>query len=817
METVSRSHEIPTNIEDEIRRSYMDYAMSVIIGRALPDIRDGLKPVHRRILFAMRELGNDYNKPYKKSARIVGDVIGKYHPHGDMAVYDTIVRMAQDFSLRYPLVDGQGNFGSVDGDSPAAMRYTEIRMTRLAHEFLEDLDKETVDFQPNYDGSLLEPTVLPTKVPNLLINGSSGIAVGMATNIPPHNLGEVVDGILALIDHPDLSVTDLMRRIPGPDFPTAGFIYGSAGIRQAYQTGKGIIKLRARAMVEKKKGQGRESIVVTELPYQVNKAKLIEKIAELVKEKKIEGIQDIRDESDRDGLRIVVDLKRDEVAEVILNQLYKFTPMEVTFGIIFLAIVNNQPKIMDLKTLLVHFLDFRKEIIRRRTLFELKEAQKKAHILEGLKIALDHLDEVIALIRKAKNPSEAKTQLMSRFSLSEIQAQSILEMRLQRLTNLEREKILQDYQEILKTIERLKEILASEAKILQLIREELAELKKRYGDERRTEIIEETAEIQLEDLIVEEDMVVTISHGGYIKRNPVSLFRSQRRGGRGITGMETRENDFVEHLFVASTHDYFLFFTNLGRLYWLKVHEIPQAGRATRGKALVNLLNLQPQEKVATTLPVRTFEEGKYVIMVTRKGMVKKTPLMAFSRPRSGGIIATTIQEGDELIAADITTGNQDVFLGTRDGLSIRFKENTIREMGRMAQGVRGIRLSPADWVVGVEVLSKEGTILTVTENGYGKRTRTEEYREQGRAGKGIITIKTTHRNGPVVGVLQVTDDDDVMIITNRGKIIRLRVKDISVIGRNTQGVRLINLEDQEKVVAVALSASKDDENGGEE
>jgi DNA gyrase subunit A len=817
METVSRSHEIPTNIEDEIRRSYMDYAMSVIIGRALPDIRDGLKPVHRRILFAMRELGNDYNKPYKKSARIVGDVIGKYHPHGDMAVYDTIVRMAQDFSLRYPLVDGQGNFGSVDGDSPAAMRYTEIRMTRLAHEFLEDLDKETVDFQPNYDGSLQEPTVLPTTVPNLLINGSSGIAVGMATNIPPHNLGEVVDGLLALIDHPDLSVTDLMRRIPGPDFPTAGFIYGSAGIRQAYQTGKGIIKLRARAMVEKKKGQGRESIVVTELPYQVNKAKLIEKIAELVKEKKIEGIQDIRDESDRDGLRIVVDLKRDEVAEVILNQLYKFTPMEVTFGIIFLAIVNNQPKIMDLKTLLVHFLDFRKEIIRRRTLFELKEAQKKAHILEGLKIALDHLDEVIALIRKAKNPSEAKTQLMSRFSLSEIQAQSILEMRLQRLTNLEREKILQDYQEILKTIERLKEILASEAKILQLIREELAELKKRYGDERRTEIIEETAEIQLEDLIVEEDMVVTISHGGYIKRNPVSLFRSQRRGGRGITGMETRENDFVEHLFVASTHDYFLFFTNLGRLYWLKVHEIPQAGRATRGKALVNLLNLQPQEKVATTLPVRTFEEGKYVIMVTRKGMVKKTPLMAFSRPRSGGIIATTIQEGDELIAADITTGNQDVFLGTRDGLSIRFKENTIREMGRMAQGVRGIRLSPADWVVGVEVLSKEGTILTVTENGYGKRTRTEEYREQGRAGKGIITIKTTHRNGPVVGVLQVTDDDDVMIITNRGKIIRLRVKDISVIGRNTQGVRLINLEDQEKVVAVALSAAKDDENGGEE
>jgi DNA gyrase subunit A len=807
------SQELPINIEDEIKRSYMDYAMSVIIDRALPDIRDGLKPVHRRILFGMREMGNEYNKPYKKSARIVGDVMGKYHPHGDTAIYDTIVRMAQDFSLRYPLVDGQGNFGSVDGDSPAAMRYTEIRMTRLAHEFLDDLDKETIDFIPNYDGSLDEPSILPTRIPNLLVNGSSGIAVGMATNIPPHNLREIVDGLLALIDQPDLPIEKLIGLIPGPDFPTAGFIYGTNGIQQAYRTGRGIIKLRARALIEKRKQQSRESIIIAELPYQVNKAKLIEKIAELVKEKKIEGIQDIRDESDREGMRIVIELKKDEIVEVILNQLYKFTAMEVTFGIIFLAIVNNRPRVMDLKTMLVLFLDFRKEVIRKRTVFELKEAERKAHILEGLKIALDHLDEVIALIRKAKNPAEAKSQLISTFSFSAIQAQSILEMRLQRLTNLEREKIQQDYLEIIKTIERLRQILASEALILNLIQEELIEIKNRYGDDRRTEIIEDTTEIELEDLIVEEDMVVTISHGGYIKRNPISLYRSQKRGGRGITGMETKEDDFVEHLFVASTHNYFLFFTNLGRLYWLKVHEIPQAGRLARGKAMVNVLNLQPKEKVATTLTVPSFEEGKSVIMVTRKGMIKKTDLMSFSRPRSGGIIATHIQGGDELIAADVTSGDRDIFLGTRDGLSIRFKEKDIREMGRMAQGVKGIRLSPADWVVGVEVLSREGTIMTVTENGFGKRTRTEEYREQGRAGKGIITIKTTDRNGPVVGVLQVTDEDDFMIITDRGKIIRLRVKDISVIGRNTQGVRLINLEEQEKVVSVARSAAREEEN----
>jgi DNA gyrase subunit A len=807
------SQELPTNIEDEIKRSYMDYAMSVIIDRALPEIRDGLKPVHRRILFGMREMGNEYNKPYKKSARIVGDVMGKYHPHGDTAIYDTIVRMAQDFSLRYPLVDGQGNFGSVDGDSPAAMRYTEIRLTRLAQEFLEDLDKETVDFIPNYDGSLEEPAILPTRIPNLLVNGSSGIAVGMATNIPPHNLNEIIDGLLALIDNPDLPLEELFKLIPGPDFPTAGFIYGTNGIQQAYRTGRGIIKLRARALIEKRKQQNRESIIVSELPYQVNKAKLIEKIAELVKEKKIEGIQDIRDESDREGMRIVIELKKDEIVEVILNQLYKFTSMEVTFGIIFLAIDNNRPRVMDLKSILVSFIDFRKEIIRKRTAFELKEAERRAHILEGLKIALDHLDEVIALIRKAKNPAEARSQLISRFSFSDLQAQAILEMRLQRLTNLEREKIQQDYLEIIKTIERLKQILSSSALILNLIKEELIDIKKRYGDERRTEIIEDTTEIQLEDLIVEEDMVVTISHGGYIKRNPISLYRSQKRGGRGITGMETKEDDFVEHLFIASTHDYFLFFTNLGRLYWLKVHEIPQAGRLARGKAMVNVLNLQPNEKVATTQPVRSFEEGKSVIMVTRKGMIKKTDLMSFSRPRSGGIIATHIQSGDELIAADITHGKQDIFLGTRDGLSIRFKEKDIREMGRMAQGVKGIRLSPADWVVGVEVLSQEGTILTVTENGFGKRTRTEEYREQGRAGKGIITIKTTDRNGPVVGVLQVTDEDDLMIITDRGKIIRLRIKDISVMGRNTQGVRLINLEDQEKVVSVARSAAREEEN----
>ena len=806
------AQEVSINIEDEMRRSYMDYAMSVIIGRALPDIRDGLKPVHRRVLFSMRELGNEYNKAYKKSARIVGDVIGKYHPHGDTAVYDTIVRMAQDFSLRYPLVDGQGNFGSVDGDSPAAMRYTEIRLTRLAHEFMEDLDKETVDFIPNYDGSLTEPTVLPTTVPNLLINGSSGIAVGMATNIPPHNLGEIVQGLLALIDHPDLSVADLLTQIPGPDFPTAGFIYGTAGVRQAYETGRGIIRIRARAMIEKRKNQSKESIVITELPYQVNKARLIEKIAELVKEKKVEGIQDLRDESDREGMRIVLDLKRDEVAEVILNQLYKFTAMETTFGIILLAIVKNRPQIMDLKTILVHFLDFRQEIIRKRTTFELREAEKKAHILEGLKIAIDHLDEVIALIRKSKNPAEAKIQLMGRFEFSETQAQAILEMRLQRLTNLEREKIQQEYREILKTIERLKGILASEALILNIIREELTELKKKFGNPRRTEIIEDTTEIKLEDLIVEEDMVVTISHTGYIKRNPVSLYRSQHRGGKGITGMETKEDDFVEHLFVASTHDYFLFLTNQGRLYWLKVHEIPQAGRQARGKAMVNLLNLQPQEKVATILPVRTFEEGKFIFMVTRKGLVKKTDLMAFSRPRSGGIIATTIVEGDEVIAAELTKGKQDIFLGTRSGLSIRFHEGEVREMGRLAQGVRGIHLKEDDWVVGTAVLAQEGTLLTVTENGFGKRTHTEEYRKQARGGKGIITMKTTERNGAVVGVLPVTDEDDLMIITDGGKIIRLRVKDLSIIGRNTQGVRLINLDEHEKLVGVARAVKREEE-----
>ncbi len=804
--------EVSTNIEDEMRRSYMDYAMSVIIGRALPDIRDGLKPVHRRVLYSMRELGNEYNKAYKKSARIVGDVIGKYHPHGDTAVYDTIVRMAQDFSLRYPLVDGQGNFGSVDGDSPAAMRYTEIRLTRLAHEFMEDLDKETVDFIPNYDGSLSEPTVLPTSVPNLLINGSSGIAVGMATNIPPHNLGEIVQGLLALIDNPDLTVPNLLTHIPGPDFPTAGFIYGTAGVRQAYETGRGIIRIRARAMIEKRKTQSRESIVINELPYQVNKARLIEKIAELVKEKKIEGIQDLRDESDREGMRIVLDLKRDEVAEVILNQLYKFTAMETTFGIILLAIVKNRPQIMGLKTILVHFLDFRQEIIRKRTAFELREAEKKAHILEGLKIAIDHLDEVIALIRKSKNPAEAKSQLIRSFEFSETQAQAILEMRLQRLTNLEREKIQEDYREILKTIERLKGILASEALILNIIREELTELKKKFGDPRRTEIIEDTTEIKLEDLIVEEDMAVTISHAGYIKRNPVSLYRSQHRGGKGITGMETKEDDFVEHLFVASTHDYFLFLTNQGRLYWLKVHEIPQAGRQARGKAMVNLLNLQPQEKVATILPVRTFEEGKYIFMVTRKGLVKKTDLMAFSRPRSGGIIATTIVEGDEVIAAELTKGKQDIFLGTRKGLSIRFHEGEVREMGRLAQGVRGIHLQEDDWVVGTAVLAQEGTLLTVTENGFGKRTHTAEYRKQARGGKGIITMKTTERNGAVVGVLPVTDDDDLMIITDGGKIIRLRVNDLSIIGRNTQGVRLINLDEQEKLVGVARAVKREEE-----
>ena len=801
---------VEVKIEDEMKRSYLDYAMSVIIGRALPDVRDGLKPVHRRILFAMRELKNDWNKPNKKSARIVGDVIGKYHPHGDTAVYDTIVRMAQDFSLRYPLVNGQGNFGSVDGDAAAAMRYTEVRLTRLAHEMLEDLDKETVDFAPNYDETLTEPLVLPAKLPNLLINGSSGIAVGMATNIPPHNLTEIIDATVALIDNADISTEELMTSLPGPDFPTSGIIHGRQGIKDAYKTGRGIIKLRARVMIEKDRRTGRESIIVNEIPYQVNKARLIEKISELIREKRIEGIKYVRDESDREGMRIVIALKKDEISGVIINQLHAYTQMESTFGIILLAIVNREPQLLPLKELLGHFVEHRKEVIARRTRYDLAKAEARAHILEGLKMALDHIDAVVDMIRSSKTPAEAKERLIARLELTEIQAQAILDMRLQRLTGLERDKIQEEYKETIQAIARYREILASERLVLNIIKEELADLKERYGDERRTEIVKRADDISIEDMIVEEDMVVTVSHAGYIKRNAITLYNSQRRGGKGKTGMGTKEEDFVDRLFVASTHDTFLFFTSLGRVYWRKVHELPQAGRLARGKAIVNLLALEDGEKLATVLPIRSFEPGHTVILATRGGTVKKTDIMAYSRPRLGGIIALNLLSGDELIAARITDGTQNAFLGSRYGKSIRFHESKVRPMGRVSRGVRGMRLAEGDYIVGMEVLTDGKTLMTVTENGYGKRTSIDEYPIRNRGGMGVITIKTTERNGMVVAILLVTDEDDLMLMTDRGKIIRMPVKDISVIGRNTQGVRLIGMNPGERVVSAARLAEKD-------
>jgi DNA gyrase subunit A len=807
------------NIEDEMRKSYMDYAMSVIIGRALPDVRDGLKPVHRRVLFAMSELNNDYNKPYKKSARVVGDVIGKYHPHGDTAVYDTIVRLAQDFSMRYPLVDGQGNFGSLDGDSAAAMRYTEVRMDRLAHELLADLEKETVEFGPNYDGSLEEPLVLPCKIPNLLVNGSEGIAVGMATKIPPHNLGEVIDGLIAVIDDPTLPFEDLWKLVPGPDFPTSGFILGREGIRQAYETGRGIIQMRARALVEKDRRTGRERIVVTEIPYQVNKAKLIEKIADLIKDKKLEGISDLRDESDREGIRVVIELKKDTIPEVTLNQLYKMTVMQSSFGIIMLAIVAGQPRVLSLREVLDRFVDHRKEIVTRRCIFELKKAEARAHILEGLKVALENLDEVIAIIKSSSSPAEAKERLVGRFSFSDLQAQAILDMRLHRLTGLERDKIMAEYRDILALIQRLKEILASEVEILNIIKQELVEIKERFADARRTEIMEKTGELSLEDLIVDEDMVVTVSHSGYIKRNAVSLYRAQRRGGKGKTGMRPKEEDFVEQLFIASTHSYVLIFTDLGKVYWLKVHEIPQGGRASRGKAIVNLLQLADGENVTSILPVKEFSEGKYIITATRKGIVKKTDLMAYANPRTGGIIALTIDEGDRLVSTRLSDGTMDVLLASRSGKAIRFSEEDVRPMGRTSRGVRGMALEGEDCVIGMEVVSDttSATLVTVTENGYGKRTDLAEYRLQGRGGKGIITIKTSERNGQVVDIKLLNEDADLMFITDRGKVLRTRVADLSIIGRNTQGVRLMVLEPGERIVAVAKLAEKDEGNGDSE
>jgi DNA gyrase subunit A len=811
---------VPVKLEEEMQKSYMDYAMSVIIGRALPDVRDGLKPVHRRVLYAMNELSNDWNKPFKKSARIVGDVIGKYHPHGGEAVYDALVRMAQDFSLRYPLVDGQGNFGSVDGDPPAAMRYTEVRMSRLAGELLADIEKETVEFLPNYDGSLIEPSILPARIPNLLINGSSGIAVGMATNIPPHNLREVIDATIAVIHHPDISADELVSILPGPDFPTGAYILGHQGIREAYLTGRGMIQVRARAMIERQKRNERESIVITEIPYQVNKAKLLERIAELVQNKKIEGIADLRDESDREGLRVVVELKRDAVSQVILNQLFKHTQMQASFGVILLAIVGGQPLLLNLKELIHQFVLHRREVVTRRTQFELGKAEAQAHVLEGLKIALDNLDRVIALIRSSRTPKDAKEALISQFSLSEIQAQAILDMRLQRLTNLEREKINEDYTETIKLIARLREILSHEKLLLNLIVEELEEIRNRYGDDRRTQIIEEVKELKLEDLIVEEDMAVTISHSGYVKRNAISLYRSQRRGGRGKMGMTTKEEDFVEHLFVASTHSYILFFTDAGKVYWLKVHEIPQAGRMTRGKAIVNLLNLSGEEKIAAILPVRAFEEGKYVVLATRKGVIKKTDLMSYSHPRTGGIIALNLDPGDGLISACLTDGSKEILLSSREGKAIRFEEEGVRAMGRGARGVKGITLGKSDFLVSMDILSPGSvgaSILSVTENGFGKRSPVEDYRLQSRGGKGIITVKTTARNGKLAGTQQITDQDEVMLITDRGKIIRLRCSEIRLSSRNTQGVKLIELEAGERVMAVARLAEREEEQAGQE
>ena len=813
--TVTESPKI--SIERELQKSYLDYAMSVIVGRALPDVRDGLKPVHRRVLFAMRELNNVYNRPYLKSARIVGDVIGKYHPHGDTAAYDTLVRMAQHFSMRYPLVDGQGNFGSVDGDSPAAMRYTEARMTRLDQEIITDLDKETVDFVPNYDNSLQEPLVFPTKIPNLLINGSSGIAVGMATNIPPHNLTEVIDGLIAMIEDPNITVNQLMEMVTGPDFPTGGYICGRSGIREAYETGRGSLLIRSKTHIEKQKS-GRESIIITEIPYQQNKASLIERIVLLIKEKKIESISEVRDESDRHGMRVVLELKKDENAEVVLNQLYKLTPLQKSYGIILLSIVNNRPEVLNLRQILEYFLLHRKTIVYRRTAHDLKKAEEKAHILEGLKIAITNLDEVVELIKASANPQEARAGLVARFGLSEIQAQSILEMRLHRLTGLEREKIIQEYEALLKEIAWYKEVLADEKLVMKIIRDEFTAIREQYGDNRRTEIIEAPDEILPEDMIAEEEMVVTVTHEGYIKRNPSDLYRAQRRGGKGIRGMSTSDDDFVSQMYVASTHDTFLFFTTRGRVFWRKVYEIPLGSRTARGKAVVNLLELGEGEKVAAILPVTTFTlaegEERYIMMVTKKGIVKKTVLSEFERPIRRGKIALTIREDDEILAAVLTTGSAEILFASKNGMSVRFKETDVRPMGRTATGVKGITLAPADELVGVEVLTgdPQATILMVTENGYGKRSDVDEYRLIKRGGKGVISIKASDRNGLVVGALQVTDADEIMMITNGGKIIRTRMADLRVIGRNTQGVRLFNLGEGERVVALDRVAEPGDD-----
>ncbi|MBB1386338.1 DNA gyrase subunit A [Pseudoalteromonas sp. SG45-5] len=853
----------PVNIEDELKNSYLDYAMSVIVGRALPDVRDGLKPVHRRVLFAMNELSNDWNKPYKKSARVVGDVIGKYHPHGDSAVYDTIVRMAQPFSLRYMLVDGQGNFGSVDGDSAAAMRYTEVRMAKMSHELLADLDKETVDFVPNYDGTEQIPDVLPTKVPNLLVNGSSGIAVGMATNIPPHNLTEVVNGCLALILNPDLTITELMDYIPGPDFPTAAIINGKKGIEQAYQTGRGKVYMRARAEIETDEKTGRETIIVHEIPYQVNKARLIEKIAELVKDKKIEGISALRDESDKDGMRIVIEIKRGDVGEVILNNLYAQTQLQTVFGMNMVALINNQPKCFNLKEMLEEFIIHRREVVTRRTVFDLRKARDRAHMLEGLAIALANIDPIIELIRKSPTPAEAKIALTARswelgnvqamlekagednvarpdwlaadlgirdgqYFISEQQAQAILDLRLHKLTGLEHEKILSEYQTLLDLIAELLYILATPERLMEVIRDELVEIKAQYGDERRTEINAAAHDISLEDLITEEDVVVTLSHEGYVKYQALSDYEAQRRGGKGKSATKMKDEDFIERLLVANTHDTILCFSTAGRLYWLKVYQLPLASRAARGKPIVNLLPLEADERITAILPVREYAEDKYIFMATAFGTVKKTPLTAYSRQRASGIIAVNLNDGDSLIGVDITDGSNEIMLFTDAGKVVRFKEaeettvvdengnpvldeegnpeirfKGVRPMGRTATGVRGIKMPDEQRVVSLIVPKTDGAILTVTENGYGKRTQLEDYPSKSRATQGVVSIKVSERNGAVVGAVQVDDNDEIMIISNRGTLVRTRVNEVSTVGRNTQGVILIRTIDEEQVVGL--------------
>ncbi|MCU7933330.1 MAG: DNA gyrase subunit A [Candidatus Thiodiazotropha sp. (ex Dulcina madagascariensis)] len=841
---------LPVNLEDEMQQSYLAYAMSVIVGRALPDVRDGLKPVHRRVLYAMNELGNDWNKPYKKSARIVGDVIGKYHPHGDTAVYDTIVRMAQPFSMRYMLIDGQGNFGSVDGDSPAAMRYTEVRMARIAYSMLDDLDKDTVDFVVNYDETEREPSVLPARIPNLLINGSAGIAVGMATNVPPHNLTEVIDACVAVIDDPAIGIDQLMAHLPGPDFPTAGLINGASGIREAYHTGRGRIYMRARTLVETDENSGKQTIIVNELPYQVNKARLIEKIAELVKEKRIEGITELRDESDKDGMRIVIELRRGEVAEVVLNNLFQQTAMQSVFGINMVALVDGRPRLLNLKQLLEFFIRHRREVVTRRTLFELRKARDRAHVLEGLAVALANIDEVIQLIKQAASPAEAKKGLLERFwqsgtvesmlertgaastrpedlsvdfgltekgyRLTEVQAQAILDLRLHRLTGLEQDKIIKEYGELLDKIANLLDILGSPDRLMQVIRDELLEIREQYGDERRTVIIQTRLDLTLEDLITEEDVVVTLSHAGYAKAQPISVYQAQRRGGKGKVATATKDEDFVDKLFVASTHDTILCFSNQGKVYWLKVYELPQAGRNARGKPIVNLLPLEQDEQINAILPVRDYEADRYVFMATSSGTVKKTPLEAFSRPRANGIIAVDLREGDKLVGVAVTDGEQDILLFSTSGKAVRFSESNVRAMGRTACGVRGIRLETGHQVISL-IVAAEGDVMTVTENGFGKRTAISEYPVHGRGGQGVISIQTSERNGNVVGAVQVIEDDEVMMITDGGTLVRNRVAEISQMGRNTQGVIMIRLHKQERLIGIErienLDSDEDEEN----